>query len=237
MGKLYGIGVGPGDPELVTLKAKRILNEVDILFCPEKKKGAGSFAYDIVKDHIENQNVEIVYLTYPMHYNKDELNEAWAQNGKIITDKLSGEKTGAFITIGDSTVYSTFMYTLPYIDGGGVDVELVPGISSFSAIASQIKIPLMAWEENLTIAPVRKKFSEELESTVSFSDNIVLMKVSDDPGQIVQMLKNQNLENSFVLVSKAGTDEERLISDIDELASTKLPYLSTLIIKKGGISL
>ena len=234
MGKLYGIGVGPGDPELVTLKAKRILNEVDVLFCPEKKTGAGSFAYDIVKGLIENQNIEIVYLVYPMHYNKDELYGDWARNGEIITDKLRDGKSGAFVTIGDSTIYSTFMYTLPYIDEGLVDVELVPGISSFSAIASRMKIPLMAWEENLLIAPVRKKFSEELEATVSHSDNIVLMKVSDDPGQIIQMLKKQNLEDKFVLVSKAGTDEECIIDDIAELSDIKLPYLSTLIIKKGG---
>ena len=70
---LYGIGVGPGDPELLTLKAYKILNQADVIFCPEKKKGAGSFAFDIIKEHIKDSKAQIVNLEYPMHYKGDEL--------------------------------------------------------------------------------------------------------------------------------------------------------------------
>ena len=73
MGKLYGIGVGPGDPELLTLKAYKILQKADVIFCPEKKKGAGSFAFDIIKEHIKDSKARIVDLEYPMHYHGDEL--------------------------------------------------------------------------------------------------------------------------------------------------------------------
>ena len=233
VGKLYGVGVGPGDSELLTLKAKRILNEVDVIFCPEKEAGSGSFAFEIIERHLENPDVEIVNLVYPMHYGKDELHKAWQHNGEAITERLKGNESGAFIVLGDTTVYSTFMYTLPYIDEKQVELELVPGITSFSAIASQLKIPLVAWEENLVIAPVRKKESAELEAVIKNNDNIVLMKVSNDPKQIIKMLKNEKLENSFFFVSKAGTEEEVVITSIDDLENTKLPYLSTLIIKKG----
>lgn len=109
MGKLYGIGVGPGDPELLTLKAYKILQKADVIFCPEKKKGAGSFAFGIIKEHIKDSKARIVDLEYPMHYHGDELKKMWQENGRIISEYLKGEKTGAFITLGDPSVYSTFM--------------------------------------------------------------------------------------------------------------------------------
>ena len=96
MGKLYGIGVGPGDPELLTLKAYKILNQADVIFCPEKKKGAGSFAFDIIKEHIKDSKAQIVNLEYPMHYKGDELKKMWEENGRLISEYLKGDKTGAY---------------------------------------------------------------------------------------------------------------------------------------------
>ena len=78
-GIFYGIGVGPGDPELLTLKAYKILNQADVIFCPEKKKGAGSFAFDIIKEHIKDSKAQIVNLEYPMHYKGDELKKMWEE--------------------------------------------------------------------------------------------------------------------------------------------------------------
>ncbi|KDR96503.1 precorrin-2/cobalt-factor-2 C20-methyltransferase [Peptoclostridium litorale DSM 5388] len=235
MGKLYGIGVGPGDPELLTIKGKRIINEVDFLFCPEKKEGAGSFAFEIIDEHLENDNVKIVNLVYPMHYKEDDLEKMWRHNAGIIGDMLQGDKRGAFITLGDPTVYSTFMYTLPHVDKTSIEVEIVPGITSFCAVASELKLPLVEWEENLTIMPVRKKDNAELQRSIAHSDNLVLMKPCNQPNEIVQMLKNNGLEKNFMLISKVGTGEEVLIDDIEQLENTKLPYLSTMIIKKGGL--
>ena len=162
MGKLYGIGVGPGDPELLTLKAYKILNQADVIFCPEKKKGAGSFAFDIIKEHIKDSKAQIVNLEYPMHYKGDELKKMWEENGRLISEYLKGDKTGAFITLGDPSVYSTFMYTLPYIEAFGTETEVVPGIPSFCAAAAISKIPLTAWDEDLVIAPVRKNNAADL---------------------------------------------------------------------------
>ena len=86
MGKMYGIGVGPGDPELLTLKAHRLLNEADVIFCPEKAKGAGSFAFDIIKEHLKHSKAEIVNLVYPMHYHGKEMHAAlrsiYRENGQ-----------------------------------------------------------------------------------------------------------------------------------------------------------
>lgn len=234
MKKLYGIGVGPGDPELLTLKAHRILNEADVIFCPEKKSGAGSFAFDIIKGLLEDTKAKIVNLVYPMHYQGPLLKEMWEKNAACIAENLEGDRIGAFITLGDPSVYSTFMYTLPYIEAAGVEVEVVPGITSFCAVADRMKLPLVAWDEDLLVAPVRKNNSEELGRVLREHDNVVLMKPSTDQQALLQALRENHLEDRFVLVTKSGTGEERLVTDFSELEQYDIPYLSTVIIKKQG---
>ncbi|RGY99607.1 precorrin-2 C(20)-methyltransferase [Clostridium sp. AM58-1XD] len=234
MGKLYGIGVGPGDPELLTLKAHRILGEADVIFCPEKETGAGSFAFDIIKGHLADTKAEIVNLVYPMHYHGEKLREIWKRNAGCIADYLKDGRTGAFITLGDPAVYSTFMYTLPYIEEAGVDVEVVPGIPSFCAVADTMKIPLVAWDEDLVVAPVRKNSSEDLGKILQEHDNVVLMKPSANQKALIEAIRENHMENKFVLVTKSGTGEERLVTDFEELKQYDIPYLSTVIIKKRG---
>ena len=232
MGKMYGIGVGPGDPELLTLKAHRLLNEADVIFCPEKAKGAGSFAFDIIKEHLKHSKAEIVNLVYPMHYHGEELRKMWERNARCIAEHLQGERTGVFITLGDPAVYSTFMYTLPYIQKTGVAVEVVPGVTSFCAVADTMMMPLVAWDEDLVIAPVRKNSSEDLGEILRSHDNIVLMKPSSNKKALLQAIRENHLEEHFVLVTKSGTVEERLVTDITELEQYDIPYLSTVIIKR-----
>lgn len=232
MGKLYGIGVGPGDAELLTMKAYRILNEADVIFCPEKEDGAGSFAFDIIKGLLENTKAEIVNLVYPMHYHGQQLKEMWEKNAGLIAGNLKGERRGAFITLGDPAVYSTFMYTLPYIEKHGVSVEVVPGITSFCAVADSVKLPLAVWEEDLIIVPVRKRDGEDLGKVLREHDNVVLMKPSSNQQALVQAIRENHLEDSFVLVTKSGTGEERIITDFKELEQYDIPYLSTVIVKR-----
>lgn len=234
MGKLYGIGVGPGDPELLTIKAHRILNEADVIFCPEKEDGAGSFAFDIIKGLLRDTRAEIVNLVYPMHYHGAKLREMWEKNAACIAAVLEGERTGAFVTLGDPAVYSTFMYTLPYIEAAGVPVEVVPGVTSFCAVADTMKIPLVAWNEDLLVAPVRKNSSEDLGKILREHDNVVLMKPSADQQALVKAIQENHLEDRFVLVTKTGTGQERLITDFEELTQYDIPYLSTVIVKRQG---
>lgn len=234
MGKLYGIGVGPGDPELLTLKARRILGEADVIFCPEKEKDAGSFAYDIVKGFLEHSTAKIVNLVYPMHYHGERLKKMWEENAGKIAGYLEGERTGAFITLGDPGVYSTFMYTLPYMEQAGVKVEVVPGVPSFCAVADSVKMPLMSWDEDLVVVPVRKNSGEDLEKVLRDHDNVVLMKPSANREALIHALRENHLEHNFVLVTKSGTGEERLVTDLEELEQYEIPYLSTVIVKKQG---
>ncbi len=231
MGKLYGIGVGPGDPELLTLKAHRILHEADVIFCPEKEAGAGSFAFDIIESLVREARAKIVNLVYPMHYHGARLREMWEQNAAAIAGWLEGERTGAFITLGDPAIYSTFMYTLPYIERQGVEVEVVPGVPSFCAVADTMKIPLAAWNEDLVVTPVRSNSCEDLGKILREHDNVVLMKPSANQKELLKAIRENRLEDKFVLVTKSGTGEERMITDFGELERYDIPYLSTIIIK------
>lgn len=233
MGKLYGIGVGPGDPELLTLKAYRILQQADVIFTPEKKKGAGSFAFDIIKEYVKDSKAQIVCLEYPMHYHGDELRKMWQENGSRIAEYLKSEKTGVFITLGDPSVYSTFMYTLPYIEAFGIETEVIPGVPSFCMAAAVSKTPLMAWDEDLVIAPVRKNSAEDLQKLLTEHDNVVFMKPSSDQEALLTAIRKSKREKSFILVEKAGTKEQHLIRDYNELKERDVPYLSLMILKAG----
>lgn len=233
MAKLYGLGIGPGDPELITLKAKKILEQVDYIFCPEKEKGSGSVALEIINQVIEHPRGKVIYLTYPMHNRENELEQNWKENAELMWECLKENRTGAFITLGDTAVYSTLMYTIPYIKQYGIKVELIPGIPSFCAAANIIQKPLMVWNEDLIICTVSKNQGKQnLNQTMRNHDNIVLMKPSADKEALVTALRKNHLENHFTLISKAGTMEERIITDFEELLEYKIPYLSIVIIKK-----
>lgn len=232
-GRFYGIGVGPGDPELLTLKAVRILENIDIVISPETKKGKGSIALDIAKDYLRD-DVEKLNLIFPMTYDQEILNDKWRENGEIINSKLEEGKNIAFLTLGDPMVFSTYMYLIPHLREKDVEIETIPGITSFCAVASRAEVPLSAGEESLSILPLRKD-CESLDEVLDSFDNIVVMKPSHDNKLLGEKLIERGYDNKFVLVSKCGTNEEEISYDVDRLKNNDVPYLSTVIIKKRGI--
>jgi precorrin-2 C(20)-methyltransferase len=229
--KLYSIGVGPGNKEDVTVRGARILGESPVVFVPVKKPGEKSFAYDIAKEYI-NEEAEIVELCFPMNYDMEELNRNWKENAVIVREKLEETKTGAFIVIGDVTMYSTYMYIDDSIKAEGVEVELVPGITSYSKVASLLGLPLAKWEEGLAIVPATRDSDFDLDEIFEKFQNIVVMKPSHNPENIVKNLKKHNLEDKFNLIYKAGTQEQKIFTKIDQIEN-KIPYLSTMLVKKN----
>ena len=136
---------------------------------------------------------------------------------------------------GDRRFTRTFMYTLPYIEEAGVEVEVVPGVTSFCAVVDSMEnTPWWPGMRTWWLAPVRKNSSEDLGRVLREHDNVVLMKPSTDPQALLKALKENHLEDRFVLITKTGTGEERLVTDFEELERYDIPYLSTVIIKKQG---
>ncbi|WDV45771.1 precorrin-2 C(20)-methyltransferase [Clostridiaceae bacterium M8S5] len=229
-GKLYGVGIGCGDPELLTVKATKILKSADIIICPYKEN-KNSFALEIAKDYI-NKKAQILRLLFPMTYEHEELQKRWEENALLIAQKVKEGNVVAFITLGDPTVYSTYMYIMPFIKKQNIEVETIPGVTSFCSVASSVNTPISKWEENFCIVPLRKGVDNNLSSALDNFDNIIVMKPSNNCVQLAEELIKRNLENNFVLVSKCGTSEEEVIRDIEVIKSKKIPYFSTMLIKK-----
>lgn len=230
--KFYGIGVGPGEPELLTVKAVNILKTADIIVTPLSKTGRNSIALEIAKKFI-NENTKILEMEFPMvdiSKNQKFLQEKWKSNAEIVKKYLDEEKNVVFLTLGDPMVYSTYSYILDIFRENGISCETISGIPSFIDIAAKLNIPLMQGEESLAVLSLTQT-EEEVKNILDANKNIVIMKVSSNQKFLKEELIKRNLEKNFVLVSNIGRADERISNDI-EILDEKLPYLSTMIIKK-----
>ena len=148
-GKMYGIGVGPGDPELLTLKAVRLIRESAVVAVPGTAKEE-SVAYKIVKQAIpELDEKEIIPVPMPMTKDKDLLERSHEAGAKLVREQLDAGKDVAFLTLGDPTVYSTYLYIHKRIDAAGYDTEIISGITSFCAVSAKLNTGLVEKAEPL----------------------------------------------------------------------------------------
>ncbi|OEF97995.1 precorrin-2 C(20)-methyltransferase [Desulfuribacillus alkaliarsenatis] len=231
-GKLYGIGVGPGDPELLTLKAKRILEQVEVLLVPKSKMEKRSIALEIAKGAVD-KDWQQVDLHMPMTADKAELIKSWQQAAKQIANILQEGKDAAFVTLGDPSLYSTFTYVMKHIKALAPEalIEIVPGISSINLMAATYQVPLAESEESVVIIPALKD-KESLEQTINQFDNVVLLKAGNQIQKLSDILAELGQEKDFYYASRCGFADSYYTEDITELLDRKLDYLSTIIIKK-----
>ena len=231
-GKLYGIGVGPGDSKLLTVKAVEAIEQADMIITPKTEKKEGSVAFNIAKPYIPD-TVEIFPMVFQMNTDMEAVNKQWEINRKLIQEKLDEGKNLVFLTLGDPMLYSTYMYIFnEFKDSEEYEVETIPGIPAFLGIASYIGLPVTEWEENVLIIPATcdpKKFDQALAAC----DNAVIMKVYKSFAFVQEELRKHHMLERSVMVSRAGLPDEIVIRDIGGLPADYKPnYLSTLIAKK-----
>lgn len=231
-GLLYGVGVGPGDSELITLKAIRILKEVDIIAVPKSKYESNGTAFNIAKDYIENKT--IIELIFPMSFNKEELYKSWQVSAQTVMDLLDLGKDIAFITLGDPTIYSTFMYLNKIITDSGYKTIIVSGITSFCACAAEANLNLGENNDSIVIIPSASNI-DDLETKLDSFETIILMKFRKNFEQIKKLLKVKDLIKNTVIVEKCTMKDQRIYRDIESLEEDKLEYFSTMIINKRRI--
>lgn len=231
-GKLYGIGIGPGDPKLLTIKAKEVLNEVDIIFVPKANDDGTSCARSIIEATTSGKK-DFVELTFPMTKNKKTLKTYWQKAARRIAREVRKNKNAAFVTIGDPFIFSTYVYLFKTLrqDFPDIDVETIPGISSFNAAASSVQFPLVEGNEKLAILPVTKNL-KGLRETLKRFDTIVLMKVASKLDKVIHLLKEVKLIKNSVLISHVGHSNEVIIRDLSSIKDKKLGYLSVIIVKR-----
>ncbi|MCP4129963.1 MAG: precorrin-2 C(20)-methyltransferase [bacterium] len=227
-GKLFGIGIGPGDPELITIKAVKILEQVDVVAIPESRKMKGSIALDIAKEYLRDQ-VEILTLTFPMINDEEEKEKIRRENALIIKERIDAGNTVAFLTLGDPMLYSTYIYILNCLKDLTTAIETIPGITSFCAIGSSLNVPLATQNDTVAIIPLDKQTN--IEQRLEDMDCCIFMKVSAANVRLADALKKYKDSIEVFIASRCGTDEEFVSSDIEDLYA-KIPYLTTVVVKK-----
>ena len=228
-GKFYGIGVGVGDPENITVKATKKLHEVDVIVLPEAKSGEGSTAFNIVKEYLK-PGVEQMFLEFPMIKDVEERKVFRKNNADKVSAELAQGKNVAFLTIGDPMTYSTYTYVLEHI-ADDVEVETIAGITSFNSIAARLNVPLMIGDEDLKVVSVNRK--TDIYKEIENNDNLVLMKISRNFEKIKKAIIETGNKENAVIVSDCGKDNEVVYWDIESVE--EVPYFSTMILKKKGV--
>jgi precorrin-2/cobalt-factor-2 C20-methyltransferase len=235
MGRLYGIGLGPGDPELVTVKASRLLGSVSWVFAPKADDALGSIAKGIALSHVA-PTTKLVELVYPMTRDVEILERHWGAAAATIADVLRGGDDAAFITLGDPMLYSTCAYLVRALRRvvPEVAIEIVPGITSFCASAALTGFVLGEKDSKLLVAPAPDSLVE-LEQMTRQGGRLVLMKVGSRLPRLVDWLRVLGLLERSCLVSRAGLAGQRVFSNVEPGAELEqLGYLSTLLVDLDG---
>lgn len=231
MGTLYGVGVGPGDPDLLTLKAVHILNTVPKIFAACSSKNDYSISENIIRKHIGDRKVE--KLPFPMCNDQSILQEAWRDNGERVLASLRQGSDCAFITLGDPLTYSTFSYLHKTVKMIAPDLKVVsiPGITSFQAAASVANIPLSEGEETLAIVSGAKG-GLKLEQVIKTADNVVMLKTYKQFEDIYKTLENLDMVSKATFLCNLGSERQTIVRDMSHLKNSTTPYLSLIIVKK-----
>ncbi|MHB1127815.1 MAG: precorrin-2 C(20)-methyltransferase [Bacillota bacterium] len=232
-GKLFGVGIGPGDPEMITLKAVRVLSQVDVLCIPKSREDRESLALSIVRQVIHRE-WEVLEFYLPMTTEQDCLEEAWDAGAQKIVERLKRGQDLAFITLGDPSLYSTYGYLLEKVleMEPEITVETIPGITSFCAAAAWLNLSLGEDKEGLAVIPAARPM-EELETVLKSFENVVLLKSGKRFPQIVELLDRMHLTGSSVLVSRCGLPGGFFARDITTMAEQEQDYLSMVLVKSG----
>lgn len=224
-GKLYGVGVGPGDPELLTLKALRLVKEADVIAIPGENP-KDSVAYKIVKgayDELDNKN--LLPVPMPMTKNKDTLKKAHDQGTQLICEKLDQGQNVVFLTLGDPTVYSTYLYVHKRIAAMGYETEIVSGITSFCAAAARLNIGLVEKAQPLHVIPA----SYPIEEALKLSGTKVLMKAGKQMKQVKEQMSAAHVEAN--MVENCGMPDEKIYRSVQEIPENA-GYYSLIIAKE-----
>jgi precorrin-2/cobalt-factor-2 C20-methyltransferase len=233
-GTLYGVGLGPGDPELLTLKAARVLAEVPVIFAPTAKADKDSYALEIIDGLPHRPDRVIVKQVFPMTKDTEELNRSWHHACREILEALLQGKDCAFITEGDPMIYSTFAYVLEYFTKfhPEVTIEVIPGISCFNATAARARVPLCKEGQKLAIYPVGYD-DGDLEHVLNEFDTVALYKTYRAKNRILDILKTHGAEAGVVFAEKVSRPDERIVEGLEQIEGQEMGYFSMLLLHKA----
>ena len=245
--KLTAVGLGPGDPELVTLKGLNAIKEAQVIFVPRSRDGEMSLALRIARPWIDDNRQQIVELPLPMTRNSNELVEAWQAAADDIAasmqalEPVSGEANGVYLLLGDPLLYGTFTYIWQVLSERYRDVaiEIIPGVTSFAASAARGQMLLSTTSDRVVILPASYETDgAQVSELLSRFDTVIFMKVGPVLPQMLTTIEQMGLLGSTLYAERVGMPEEQLVSGerLRELRGQQRPYLSLLIVRAGNDS-
>ncbi len=232
-GTLYGIGVGPGEAGLITVKAAQVLEKVDVIFTASSTKNQHSLAVEIARPHIP-ENTQVRVLGFPMTKDAQSLKKAWEENALTIIQELEAGKTAAFLTLGDCLTYSTFGYVIQNIQRIAPHIKIcsIPGITSFQAAAARLNKPLVEGEESLLVVS-GVKGGNAFRSMNPKPENVVFLKAYRNTDDIVDALEECDMARESVALISCGREDELVERDIRNLKGKDPDYWTLVLSKKG----
>lgn len=242
-GRLYLVGVGPGDPELMTCKAVRILERTTVWVVPKARENGSSSALQIASAMVGSTDKEVLEVRFPMkkirleQEHDPEVQQGWQDAARIVLERLDQGEDVAFPTLGDPGLYSTSFYLLNTLQESGreLPVTIIPGITAMAACSAQLHAPLGLGDDVLSVVPAA--FDDtRLRDILLTADAVVLMKVFRRLPAVIELLDELGLTDKAVLLERCGMDGQRIYTDIREAADKDLHYFSTLLIRKKQIS-
>ena len=237
--KLFCVGCGPGDPELLTIRALNLIKEADVIFVPTSKLNKPSIALSIVEKHLK-KTTEIINLVFPMIKDQDSLKEYWKKNAFEIAQKVRSGKKTVYLTVGDPALYSTWIYIHRELkrDYQDIEIEIIPGITSIFAFAAEAKISLVEGDENLSIVPACYDLNK-VKNTVKSSDTIVFLKDGRYFDNVIEMLSDTGFsDDSKIAIAQDVSTEENIleIKRLKDMKGKKQPsskYFSIMVVKRN----
>lgn len=226
-GTLYGVGVGPGDPELLTLKAQRILSQADVIAVPDKGAGEKT-ALNIIGNLAEGK--PLLYCSAPMVRDPMQLEAAYTENAEKIAALLDDGKAVAFITLGDPSVYSTYLYTHRRVLAMGYEARIIPGVPSFCAVAAALGEGLCEGSDRLLIVPASH---QDIGDCLTVDANYVFMKAGREIGKLRDTLAAHGLLDRAAMVENCGMETERVYPRFAG-APDGSGYFSVVLVKRDG---
>jgi len=213
MSELVCIGCGPGDPDLLTVKAVNAIKNADIIACPISKEGKSSIAFSVVSSILDkSKNQEIINLVFPMTKDKDVLETTWERNSKILADKVLSGKKVVYLTVGDPYLYSTWIYLHKKIETKYPEIKItvIPGIVSMFTFASKVGISLGEGAEKISIVPSCYDLSKVKELAKN-SDTMVFLKDGRYFDQVIELLKEAGFSDDSIFAIGQDLDTEHEI--------------------------
>ena len=225
-GIAYGVGVGPGDPELMTLKAIRLIRENDVIALPGREPRE-TVAYRIAVGVVpELADKELVPVYMPMVKDRALIDLEHRKAARLIEGYLDQGKNVVYLTLGDSTIYCTFSYIQHYLEADGYESALVPGITSFCAAAARLNIPLTEWDEQLHVVPAVHRLDKVLDEPGTY----VLMKSASQMAAVKDMPRKSG--RRVGMVENCSMENEKVYNSVDEIPDDA-GYFSLIIAKEN----